>query len=289
MNTLKLGFRLVSALLVFAMAAFIVSCNEESLIGYTDKQSVSSEASMDSYFEDAEDISFTVSLASNTDIGGRVAGVEDDRLACATLSLSEGATTVAGTITINFGEGCAFNNVTRKGKILVTYEGERKTVGSSISVTFDGYHVNGVKIEGTRTVEITEIANTYIVHEITLSNGKITWPDNSTATRNSHHFRKWNWNGTPFVRNDDEVRLLADGTAEGTNRNEKGYTMQILEDIVFKAECFIERKFLPVSGEKVLNIDGGRTITVNYGSGGCDNTITVTIDGESVEVTVVRD
>jgi hypothetical protein len=30
-------------------------------------------------------------------------------------------------------------------------------------------------------------------------------------------------------------------------------------------------------------------ITVNYGSGSCDNTITVTINGESTEVTVVRD
>ena len=288
MNTLKLGFRLLSALLIFAMTAFVISCNEESLIGFTDKQSVSSEASMDSFFEDAEDLSFTVSLASNADIGGRKAGVEDDRLSCATLSLSE-TTAVSGTITINFGEGCTFNGVTRKGKILVTYEGERKTVGSSISVTFDGYYVNGVKIEGTRTVEITEIATSYIVHEITLDNGKITWPDNSTATRNAHHFRKWNWNSTPFVRMDDEVRILADGSAEGTNRNEKSYVMEISEDIVFLGKCFSERKFLPVSGEKILSVDGGRTITVNYGSGVCDNVITVTIDGQSEEVTVIRD
>jgi hypothetical protein len=243
---------------------------------------------MDSFFEDAEDLSFTVSLASNADLGGRVAGVDDDRLACATLSLSENATTAAGTITINFGEGCTRNGVTRKGKILVTYDGERKTIGSSISVTFDGYYVNGVKIEGTRTVKISEIATSYIVHEITLVNGKITWPDNSTATRNAHHFRKWNWNGTPLVRLDDEVRILADGSAEGINRNGKEYVMEITEDIVFKAECLSDKKFLPVSGEKILSVNG-RVITVNYGSGSCDNTITVTINGESTEVTVVRD
>jgi hypothetical protein len=64
--------------------------------------------------------------------------------------------------------------------------------------------------------------------------------------------------------------------------------MEITEDIVFKAECLSDKKFLPVSGEKILSVNG-RVITVNYGSGSCDNTITVTINGESTEVTVVRD
>ena len=301
MKTLKLGFRYASTLLVFAIGAFAISCSDESLIGYTDKQSVSSEASSDSYFEDAEDLSFSVASASNADVTnhGRIAGIEDSRLACATLSLSAGATLENGTITINFGEGCTANGVTRKGKIIVTYTGARTTVGSSITVTFDGYYMNGVKIEGTRTVKISEITSTSITHEITLANGKITWPDNSTATRGAHHFRKWNWNGTPFVRNDDTVSLLAEGivagvsvaggTAEGTNRNGSSYTMQITKDIVFKSECFAMKMFLPVQGEKVLNVNGNRTIAVNYGSGNCDNTITVTINGESKEVTVVRD
>ena len=288
MNTSKLGLRLISALMVFSMVAFVTSCTEEDPIAFSDKQSVSSEANMDSYFEDAEDISFTVSVATDEEINGRIAGVNDDRLACEGVTVSLSGDENQRTITIDFGEGCTRNEVTRKGKIIITYTGPRFTVGSSISITFDGYYINDVKIEGTRTVEISEITNTSITHEITLANGKITWPDNSTATRNAHHFRKWDWKGD-LIRLNDEVSLLEGGTAEGTNRNEKSYTMQITADIVFKAECFATRRFLPVSGEKILEVNG-RVITVNYGSGDCDNTITVTVDGgESVEVTVNRE
>jgi hypothetical protein len=288
MNTTKFGLRLISALLILSMAAF-VGCSEEDELDYADKQSVSSEASTDSYFEDAEDLSFTVSAASNTDIGGRVAGVNDDRLACATLSLSEGATTSLGTITIDFGTGCTVNGVTRKGIIHIAYEGERLSVGSSITITFDGYYVNGIKIQGTRTVEISEITSTSITHEITLTDGLITWPDNSTANRIAHHFRKWSWN-TLAVRTDDEVRLLTGGTASGENRNGTEYAMQITADIVFDASCWATKRFLPVSGEKVLVVGGlsGKEIIVNYGSGDCDNTITVTINGKSASVTVDR-
>ena len=291
MTIQKSRFRQVSSLLIFMLAFFVINCSEESpQVGFSDKQSISSEASSDSYFEDAEDISFTVSLASNTDVinHGRTAALDDARLACATLSLSVGATTTNGTITVDFGTGCAFNGVTRKGKILITYSGERLQLGSSISITFENYSVNDVKIEGVRTVTIYAITTSYITHEITLVNGKITWPDGSTATRNSMHLRKWDWNGTPLLRSDDSISLLADGTAEGTNRNGKSYTMQITKDIVFRAECLATKNYLPVSGEKILNVDG-KVITVNYGSGSCDGTILVTINGESREVTVVRE
>lgn len=289
MNILRKSLRLLSIMLIFSVAALVTSCSEEDTLNSADQQTVSSEASTDSYFEEAEDISSTVSFASNADIGGRSASLDDDRLACATLSLSEGATTSAGTITVDFGKGCTRGNITRKGKIIITYEGERRTMGSLHTITFDGFYVNGVHIEGTRTVEVSEITNTYITHEITLAGGIITWPDGSSATRVAHHYRKWTHGGT-LERLNDTISILAGGTAAGSNRGEVEYSMQITEDIVFKAECLVQKRFLPASGEKVLLIGGnaGKEITVNYGTGDCDNVISVTINGQTKVVTVSR-
>jgi hypothetical protein len=289
MNILKNSLRLLSIALTFSVGAFLISCSEDETLNSSDKQSVSSEASTDSYFEEAEDLSSTVSFATNGDLGGRVHGVDDDRLVCATLSLSDGATLTDGTITIDFGTGCTRGEITRKGKIIITYSGDRRTEGSSHTITFDGFYVNGVKIEGTRTVEVFDATETYIIHEITLTGGKITWPDGTSASRDAHHFRKWDRKGTP-ARLDDEIRILADGTATGSNRDGVEYSMQITEDIVFKAECLALKRFLPASGEKVLLIgaNAGREITVNYGTGDCDNLITVTINGQTTVVTVSR-
>jgi hypothetical protein len=149
--------------------------------------------------------------------------------------------------------------------------------------------VNGVKIEGTRTVTLTSLNPP--TQKIELAGGKITWPDNTATTREAQHFRKWDNKGTP-ARADDEMVIFGTSDfpagASGENRAGKEYTMQIEQEIVFKVACGPQSKFLPVSGQKLLNIDG-KIITVNYGSGSCDNLITVTINGESKEVTVDRD
>lgn len=290
MNTKKIGLRLISALLIFAMAAFVISCSDdESEVSFTDSQSVSSEASVDSYFEDAEDISATASLAADGDLGGRVAGL-DDRF-CDNVIIRFLRKNVANpdTILIDFGsgDGCTDprGNV-RKGKIRIVFSpGSRFQIDNTVTTTFISFSVNGILMEGTRTVTLTSLEPP--THEITLTDGRLTWPDNSTATRTAHHFRQWDRNGTPINRTDDRIIILEGGTASGTNRNEKEYSMQITQDIVFKASCHIVKKFLPVSGEKVLTV-GDRQITVNYGEGDCDNVITVTINGVSKEVTVDR-
>jgi hypothetical protein len=289
MNILKNSLRLLSIALVFSAGAFLISCSEDETLNSSDKQSVSSEASTDSYFEEAEDLSSTVSFATNADLGGKMAGLEDDRLVGATISLSDGATATAGTITIDFGTGVTRGEITRKGKILITYSGERRAVNSSHTITFENFYVNGTKIEGTRTVKVSEVTNTFIKHEITLTDGKITWSDGTSATRDAHHFRKWTHGGTP-ARLDDSISILTGGTATGSNRDGVEFSMQITEDIVFKAECLALKRFLPASGVKVLVIgaNAGREITVNYGTGDCDNLITVTINGQTTVVTVSR-
>src|SRR5690349_24250572 len=134
MNITKNGFRLLSAVLIFSLAAFVVSCSEDDpQVGFTESQSVTSEAASDSYFEDAEDLSSAVSNADNADLGGRATGSikdRDSRFACATITIKNKTNTTVqqDTIIIDFGTGCedAKGNV-RKGKILIYFYGERRS------------------------------------------------------------------------------------------------------------------------------------------------------------------
>ena len=278
---------MLSALALFSMSAYFMSCKQDDELGLGDSQNVSSEASVDSYFEDVEDLSSTALMAEDpTSLGGRIAG-SDDRF-CDNSTVGFVGNNTAGTITIDFGtgDGCTDprGNV-RKGKIIITFTGNRFEINNSITTTFDNFSINGVMIEGSRTVKLTSLSP--VIHEITVLDGKITWPDATSATRDAHHFRKWDSKGT-LPRTDDEIVLLANGgTASGVNRRGKAYTMQITEEIVFKAVCFSTSKFLPVAGEKLLTVDGKQVI-VNYGQGECDNEISVTINGVTRVVTVER-
>jgi hypothetical protein len=294
MSLSKIGFQQFSILVSFVVAALVASCSEDdSQIGYSEKQSVTSEAALDSYFEDVDDISATASLATEADLGGRKQRFDDRFCDNVKIKFLHKSNADPDTIITDFGldPGCTDprGNV-RKGKIIIVFTpGSRFQTGNAVTTTFENFSLNGVKIEGTRTVTLTALDPP--TQKIQLEGGKITWPDNTTATRDAQHLRKWDNKGT-IQRSDDEMVIFGTndfpGGASGLNREGKEYTMQIEEDIVFKVACAGQSKFLPVSGEKLLNING-RVITVNYGSGSCDNLITVTINGESKEVTVTRD
>ena len=291
-NTRKFGFHLLSALMIISMAAFVTSCSDDvSQVTPTAQASVSSEASTDSYFEDVESIASSVSIASDADLGGRMASLDDRFCANAKVTLMRKNDANSDTVKVEFiGDGCTVNGITRKGTITIIFApGQRKALLGEIK-TILNLTINGVKIEGTRTVVLKTFSYENgigeIKHEITLEGGKISWPDGTYAERESHHFRKAVFSVTP---GNNTVTLLAEGgNASGKNRNGKDYEMTITKDIVFKASCTADKKFLPVEGEKVILVNG-KTISVNYGDGTCDNIITITINGESKEVTVDRD
>src|SRR5271154_1951593 len=96
-----------------------------------DSQNVQNEAVVDSYFEDATDISSTaVSSPSDTEGGRKIITIADNRFTCAliTLDVADSSTLKVpkGLITIDFQTGCGDNRGnTRKGKMLITYSGRR--------------------------------------------------------------------------------------------------------------------------------------------------------------------
>ncbi len=305
MKTMKNAQSLKSvASLLMAFVLILGSCNKSDEVTVSENTlNVNSESSEDSYHNDAEDVANSVSVQSDASLTGRSERMDDNRLCADTkITLKKKSDLDTDTLTIDFGTtGCtdAKGNI-RKGKIIIIFApGKRLYPQSSNTVTFDNFSVNGVKVEGVRTVKnVSSSLDGDVTFEITLTGGKLTFADGTTATRQTHIFRQWSRGGTPLDLSDDQQKLLStyngtQSTASGTNRKGYTYEMKITKDIIYKNSCLKDSKiFIPVSGTKVLKVTkSSKTveITVDYGDGTCDKTVTITTDGKSESVTVTRD
>jgi hypothetical protein len=196
------------------------------------------------------------------------------------ISFSNESSETAGTLTIDFGSlGCADGkgNV-RKGKIILNYSGGPVgSVGFTVVTTFDNYYINGIKLEGTRTIERqASESQSIIIHTIDLENGKATWPDGTFATRTSSFTRTVNLGTT----------ITLTGTASGTGRKDRSYTMTIQEALVYKTACIAEGIYMAVDGKKTFTTDNTKQITIEFGDGTCDKVVTLTINGQTKDVTI---
>lgn len=285
----NISIRSLSAF-TFIFLLFLASCNDDKIdLSSSDSKNVQDEAATDGYFEDADDMATLAVAADNATSGGRIGSsgriagtkpvdIRFNDCVTVTLELAGDHTKDAphGYITLDFGSACTdIKGNVRSGIINIEFIGRRFLPQSKIITTFENYFINGIKIEGTRTVSnVTGSVEDHPKFSIIIAGGKATWPDGSFATREANHTREWIRGTNPLL---DQWNV--DGTAAGTNRNGVAYQMEITKTLVYKRECAISnRVFMAVSGTKVLTADS-KTITIDYGSGECDKTVTVTING----------
>ena len=302
MNTIKkLLTPRILTMLITGCFAFLLSCNSNSTIDFStnDNANVQSEANSDALTEETDDIAaLAVSSDASTLSGREEAGgitISDDRFNCATISLVKATANTPpvntlliphGFITIDFGNACAGpGGRTRTGKIIFEYQGRRFLPGSKITTTFQNYTVNGIKLEGTRILTNTSAnENAAVSYSIVEDGMKVTYPDGTFSTRSSSRIRTWNRTANPTGDT-----WTVTGSAVGVNRKGKEFVMMITKPLVYKRSCAVINKvFIPVEGTKDLKADG-KSVTIDFGNGTCNNIVTITILGKSKEVELTAD
>jgi hypothetical protein len=279
---------------------FVTSCKDQDTISFSadDNSNLQSEASADAQMEDMSDLANVAMLAdagtttgSRSGDGSRIIGglIDDTRFSCAIVTLEFAADNnplnpaeIHGYIVIDFGTGCEGpNGRIRKGKINIEFMGRRYIPGSFITITTDGYSIDGIQIDGTRT-ELNASTSTELAPKFTITEDvTVTFLDASTATRISTRTRTWNRMPNPL-----EDTWTVTGNASGTTRRGHDYVMTITKALVFKRACAISSKMvIPVEGTKELIVND-KKITTDFGTGSCDTTITITINGQSKDITV---
>ncbi len=267
--------RTKSIILLFAATSFIlVSCQKGTPLEESSVEAADDAAYSETVFDD---VFSTLDIA--TIYLEKVTTTKIDVDTCPLITVDVPEAQWPKTLTIDFGTSCTgLDNIERSGKIIITVTGKRAETGSMRTITFDNYYFNGVKIEGTKTVETMGVNNNgNMVMSISLTGGKVTLPDASFITLESAREREYiaGFN-TPYFWDDE---CLITGYATGTGLNGKSYTHTITSALDWKAVC----RFI-VSGTIKFEIDGIEPFTLDYGDGECDNIATLNRGDRSKEI-----
>lgn len=172
-------------------------------------------------------------------------------------------------VTIDFGTGCTDKHGrVKKGKIIVTVTDDIRNPSAVRTVTFENFYVNDVQITGERKASNNGIsADGFIL--IKVQGNLAATNSEGTRTRTFERQREWIAGSETCEISDDEFKVTGSGTT--TNRKGVVRTHTITEAIHIKpGSC----KY-PLSGK--VDIDNGkRGGILDFGSGDCDNTATLT-------------
>ena len=216
---------------------------------------------------------------------GRISREQPKSFNGATVTFTAKGMNATGKVEVDFGTGIVWRGKTHKGKVVVTYTESRRISGAVRTITFDNYSINDNAVDGTKTVTFTSVSGegsaTFSVSvdakiKIKTKAGKdLVW--------NSLRTRIYDTKGTFDNWKDDEVTLS--GNANGVNRNGVKYSAVITTPLTVKLSCVETSGWIPSSGVLEVTPEGAAKRSVNYGSGSCDRTVTVTVGDRSSEWT----
>ncbi len=279
--------KLVKSFLLPVCVMFILfyGCNKDNSPGNnTDTETTTS---VDNSF--AENTSDDVTAVSTQSEDNGVAGSPLDSSSGIHLghcvNIIRDTVSVPHKLTIDFGTAdCfCFDGKYRRGKILVSYTGHYRDSGSTHTISFDGYYVNGNHVEGNQTVTNNGHDSAgFLSFSINISTVITDSLTGKTLTYTSTRTREWvaGYDTWGLHEWSDDIYKIT-GSASGTNFNGTSFTSTITKPLVVSLSCrWIEAgtiEFMP---------DGKLTRTVDFGNGDCNNIATVTIAGISFPITL---
>ncbi len=182
---------------------------------------------------------------------------------CTKITVSPNDSTFPKTITIDYGDGCVcLDGKTRKGSIALTFSAPLRQSGATLSISLNGYVVNKVSIEGTRT--LTNLSSGGVrKYSVQVEGGKITWPNG----------RGFSWSGLKVVTQiqgsdtktiRDDVYSL-EGHSEIKYNNGITVTKNVESPLIKPVACrWITQGILSI---RINNSN----FTIDFGAGDCDN------------------
>lgn len=185
-------------------------------------------------------------------------------------------------ITVDFGNGCTNNyGVVRKGIVKIAYTANLLLTGAEITTTFEGFEVDGLKVEGTRKItnKGVDVGSNTISLGVNILNGKVTWPDGTFVTVTSDQTR------TITIGTQGNYEASITGTASGKSRQGIDYTSSVTEPLIYTKNCIDSGITYPLSGIREFQFLGIE-VSVDYGDGSCDKLATVLYPGGSKAISL---
>jgi hypothetical protein len=268
-------FLMLAALAVITFT----SCNKNSDIDQTSMDLADDETVSDAIFEDVfNTVDYADIILDEIQQSGLPKSAVVD--SCPLVTIDHPSDAIwPKTITVNYGTLCTgYNGHTRSGKITIIVTGPRLEPGTTRTVAFDDYFINGIKVEGTKVVENMGFNNNQnMVFSVTMANGKLTLPNGRTIERSVNHEREWI--AGLITRNIWDDECLVTGTAQGMTLRGRNYVNTITTALHWKRVC----QFI-VTGVVKIEREGFEPAELNYGDGECDANATLTMGDKSKEI-----
>ena len=203
---------------------------------------------------------------------------------CAQVSVDR----MAHVLTLDFGTaGCAgVDGRVRKGRISATYQGDYQTVGSQTVVTFTNYSVDNNGLSGTVALSgASRNAAGNIQFSVAIANGSLTLADGSgTLLADLVRTTEWPAGSSTATVQDDAFAIVNTGTL--TWRNGTAYALTTPLPLLVQGACFSQGIVYPVSGALSFKAPLKPAFGLDYGTGGCDKTATLSVGTATQVITL---
>lgn len=158
-----------------------------------------------------------------------------------------------------------------KGKMMVTISNKMNVIGSTKTIKFVDFSVNGNTLTGSKVITFNGNASWSISAKDTINRTDgtvVTWSTERTRTRIDD-------NQTPLIKWDDSFSIT--GSSSGVNAKGKAYTMTIDANnpLIIGGLCpYFTKGTMTITSET-------KTVLMDFGDGTKDALATVTVDGKT--------
>jgi len=198
---------------------------------------------------------------------------------CATVTRD----TINHVITIDFGSSncMCLDGRYRRGEIIISYSGGGYFDSGSVkTITFNAYYVNDNHVEGTKSITNNGLNQA----------GHYTWnivATNMKITRTDGKYHEWNMNRVREMIQGQNTETIWDdaysitGSANGTCSNGNSCSATITNPLIREIACHWIQQ-----GTIVITPSNKPVMTLDFGSGNCDDIATVTVNNVSHTITL---
>ena len=174
------------------------------------------------------------------------------------------------TLTLDFGAGCtSADGIYRKGKLIYVLSGHLFSPGTTVSVSFVQYVVNGYGLQGAYSIT-NNSTQAGISFTTKVTNGIITYPD-ATNYHYSHNRTYTMTSGlsTPYDVTDDVYSIT--GNSSFSDASGSSIVFNVSDPLIKAVSCHnISKGVVSFVYDQVVNG------TIDFGDGTCDNLATLT-------------
>ena len=184
------------------------------------------------------------------------------------------------TLTLDFGTGCkSVDGVLRTGKVIYLFSGPLFTPGTTVTVSFNQYTVNGYGVQGTYAIT-NNSTQSGIIFTTLVTNGILTCPD-ATNFHYSHNktFTQTAGSSTPFNISDDVYAIT--GNSAFSSSDGSSLVLNVTTPLVRNFTCMNITQ-----GVVGFVYDQSVSGTIDFGDGTCDNTATLKVGSITKTITL---